>query len=77
VPKGYSSVSEAKKTIFWNRYGLPDFIFLFLGELGTCTRKIICMRGVDLGEKVHFVKVGVLEFISKGIIYTINYAFEK
>jgi hypothetical protein len=77
VPKGYSSVSEAKKTIFWSRYGLPDFIFLFLGELGTCTRKIIRTGGVDLGKKVHFVEGGVLKFISKGIMYTINYAYEK
>jgi hypothetical protein len=77
VPKGYSSVLEANITIFWSRYGLPDFIFLFLGELCTCTRKIICTGGVDLSEKVHFVEGGVLKFISKGIIYTINYAFEK
>jgi hypothetical protein len=64
--------SEAKKTIFWSTYGLPDFIFSFLGEVGTSTRKIIRMGGVNLCEKVHFVEGGVLKFISKGIIYTIN-----
>jgi hypothetical protein len=31
-----NKVLEAKKTIFWNRYGLKNFIFLFLVELGTC-----------------------------------------
>jgi hypothetical protein len=34
--EGDNRVLEAKKTTFWSRYGLRNFIFLFLVELGTC-----------------------------------------
>jgi hypothetical protein len=32
MPKGDSRVLDAKKTLFLRRYGLWDFIFLFLDE---------------------------------------------
>jgi hypothetical protein len=42
-----NKVLEAKKTIFWSKYGLRDFIFLFLVELGTCLKNLIPIRGVE------------------------------
>ena len=46
-PKGNNRVLEAKKTTFWSKYGLQDFIFLFLVELGTCLQNLIPTRGVE------------------------------
>jgi hypothetical protein len=47
MPERYSSVSEAKKTIFGLRYGLWDFTFLFLLELGTCVQNLIFTKVVE------------------------------
>jgi hypothetical protein len=51
-----SSVSWAKKTIFGHRYGLLDFTFLFLVELGTCVQNLTSTRGVDIEKKIIFHK---------------------
>jgi hypothetical protein len=40
---------EAKKTIFGRRYGLPDFIFLLLVELGTCVQNLMFTKVVRVG----------------------------
>jgi hypothetical protein len=40
-------VLEAKQTNFFSRYGLWDFIFLFLGELDTCLQNLISTRSVE------------------------------
>jgi hypothetical protein len=46
MPKRYNSVLGAKKTIFGHRYGLPDFTFWFLVELGTCVpKKLFSAKG--------------------------------
>jgi hypothetical protein len=34
MPERYNRVLECKKTIFWTRYRMSLFTFLFLGELG-------------------------------------------
>jgi hypothetical protein len=39
--------SEAKKTIFGRRYGLPDFTFLFVVELGTCEQNLRFTKVVE------------------------------
>jgi hypothetical protein len=57
VPERYSSVLEAKKTIFGLRYGLPDFTFSFLVELGTCVQNLIFTK---VAKKIIFRK-GVAE----------------
>jgi hypothetical protein len=54
VPKRDSSVLEAKKTIFGRRYGLPDFIFLFSVELGTCMQNLIFTKVVKGLQKTIF-----------------------
>jgi hypothetical protein len=46
VLEGNSRVLEAKKTIFWSKHGLGDFIFMFLVELDTCLETLIPIRGV-------------------------------
>jgi hypothetical protein len=45
--EGYNNVLEAKKTIFWSRYGLVDFRFLFLDELDTCPQDCVLMRHME------------------------------
>jgi hypothetical protein len=47
VPKRDSSVLEAKKTILGHRYGLLNFTFLFLVELGTYEQNLTSTRGVE------------------------------
>jgi hypothetical protein len=47
VPERASSVSRAKKTIFGHKYGLPDFSFLFLIELGPHVQNLTSTRGVE------------------------------
>jgi hypothetical protein len=78
LPKGYNAVLEAQKTIFWNRIGFPDFIFLFLGELGTCLEDLILMRDVEPYENGHFPQGGMLKFTYKGyFFFTLKEAYEK
>jgi hypothetical protein len=60
VPKRDSSLSGAKKTIFGRRYGLLDFTFLFLVELGTCVQNLTYTRGVEHWENIYFPQ-GVAE----------------
>jgi hypothetical protein len=43
----YNSVVEVEKTIFGSRYGLLDFMFLFLVKLGTCVQNIIFTKVVE------------------------------
>jgi hypothetical protein len=62
VPKRYSSVLGAKKTIFGLRYGLPDFIFLFLVELGICVQNLIFTKVVEGCQKNYFPQRGMLKF---------------
>jgi hypothetical protein len=77
VPERYSSVSGAKKTIFGRRYGLPDFTFLFLFELGTCVQNLIFTKVVEGCQKNHFPQRGMLKFTYKGRFLTIKIAYEK
>jgi hypothetical protein len=52
MPERYNSVLGAKKTIFGLRYGLPDFTFLFLVELGTCVQNLIFTKVVESCQKI-------------------------
>jgi hypothetical protein len=61
VPERYSSVLEAKKTIFGCRYGLLEFKFLFLGELGTCVQNLIFTKVVEGCQKNYFSQRGYAE----------------
>jgi hypothetical protein len=47
MPERYSSVLGAKKTIFGLKYGMLDFTFLFLVELGTCVQNLIFTKVVE------------------------------
>jgi hypothetical protein len=76
-PERDSSVLEAKKTIFGHRYGLPDFIFLFLFELDTCVQNIIFTKVVEGCQKNHFLQGGMPKFTYKGRLLTIKIAYEK
>jgi hypothetical protein len=77
VPERYSSVSEAKKTIFGRRYGFPEFKFLFLGELGTCEQNLIFIKVVEGCQKNKFPQRGMLKFKYKGRFLSIKIAYEK
>jgi hypothetical protein len=77
VPERYSSVLEAKKTIFGRRYGLPEFKFLFLGELGTCVQNLIFIKVVESCQKFIFRKGGMLKFKYKEWLLSIKIAYEK
>jgi hypothetical protein len=72
-----NNVSEAKKTIFGCRYGLLDFIFLFLFELGTCVQNLIFTKVVEGCQRNYFLQRGMLKFTYKGHILTIKIAYEK
>jgi hypothetical protein len=72
-----SSVLEAKKTIFWHRYGLPDLKFLFIVELGTCVENLIFTKGVEGCQKIYFPRRGMQKFTYKGRFWTIKIAYEK
>jgi hypothetical protein len=54
VLEGNNTVLEAKKTILSSIYGLQNFIFLFLGELGTCLQNLMPTIGVEHRENNHF-----------------------
>jgi hypothetical protein len=77
VPERYSSVSGATKTISGLRYGLPDFTFLFLVELGTCVENLIFNKVVEGCQKNYFSQRGMLKFTYKGRFLTIKIAYEK
>jgi hypothetical protein len=77
APERDSSVLEAKKTIFGRRYGLLDFIFLFLLELGTCAPNLIFTKVVEGCQKFYFPQRGMLKFTYKGRFLTIKIAYEK
>jgi hypothetical protein len=66
-----------QKTIFGHRYGLPDFIFLFLFELGTCVQDLIFTKVVEGCQKYYFPQRGMLKFTYKGRFLTIKLAYEK
>jgi hypothetical protein len=76
-PERDSSVLEAKKTIFGHRYGLPDFIFLFLFELDMCVQNLIFTKVVEGGQKNHFPQRGMLKFTYNRRFVTIKIAYEK
>jgi hypothetical protein len=76
APKWYSSDSGAKKTIFRHRYGLPNFTFLFLVELGTCVQNLIFTKVVEGFQKHYFPQRGTLKFTYKGRFLTIKVAYE-
>jgi hypothetical protein len=71
LPKGYSSVLEAKKTTFSSRYGMRKFVSLFVSGLGTCPQKLILIWDVEPCENNHFVEEGMLKFTYKGRFLTI------
>jgi hypothetical protein len=77
MPKRDSSVLEAKKTFFGRRYGLQDFIFLFLFELGTCVQNFIFTKALEGCQKNYFPQRGMLKFTYKGRFLTITIAYEK
>jgi hypothetical protein len=77
APKRDSSVLEAKKTIFWHWYGLPDLKFLFVVELGTCVQNLIFTKGVEGYQKYYFPQRGMLKFTYKGRFWTLKIAYEK
>jgi hypothetical protein len=77
MPERDSSVLEAKKTIFGRRYGLPDFIFLFLFELGTCVQNLIFTKVLKGCQKNYFPQRGMLKFTYIGHFLTIKLAYEK
>jgi hypothetical protein len=77
VPERYSSVSGAKKIIFGLRYGLWDFTFLFLVELGTCVQNLIFTKVVEGYQKYYFPQRGMLKFTYKGRFLTIKIAYQK
>jgi hypothetical protein len=66
-----------KETIFGLRYGLPDFIFLFLVELGTCVQNLIFTKVVEGCQNNYFPQRGMLKFTYKGRFLTIKIAYEK
>jgi hypothetical protein len=77
MPERYSSVLGAKKTIFGLRYGLWDFTFLFLVELGTCVQNLIFTKVVEGCQKKYFPQRGMLKFTYKGRFLTTKIAYEK
>jgi hypothetical protein len=77
VPKRYSNVLGAKKTIFGRRYAFPDFTFLFLVELGTRVQNLIFTKVVEGCQKKYFPQKGMLKFTYKGRFLTIKIAYEK
>jgi hypothetical protein len=77
VPERYSSVSGAKRAIFGLRYGLLDFTFLFLVELGTCVKNLIFTKVVEGCQKNYFPPRGMLKFTYKGRFLTIKIAYER
>jgi hypothetical protein len=66
-----------QKTIFGLRYGLLDFTFLFLVELGTCVQNLIFTKVVEGCQKNYFPQRGMLKFTYKGRFLTIKIAYEK
>jgi hypothetical protein len=66
-----------KKTIFGLKYGLPDFTFLFLVELGTCVQNLIFTKVVEGCQKKYFPQRGMLKSTYKGRFLTIIIAYEK
>jgi hypothetical protein len=67
-----------KKSIFGLRYGLPDFTFLFLVELGTCVQNLIFTKVVEGCQKNYFPQRGMLKFTYKDrFFFTIKIAYEK
>jgi hypothetical protein len=77
MPKRDSSVLEAQKTIFGRRYGLPDFIFLFLVELDTCVQNLMFTKIIKGWQKIYFPPRGMLKFTYKGHFLTIKIACEN
>jgi hypothetical protein len=63
MPEEDNKVLEAKKPVFYSRYGFWDFIFLFLVELGTCLHNLIPKKSVEH----YFPQGGVLKFTYKDI----------
>jgi hypothetical protein len=77
MPKRDSNVLEAKRTIFGRRFGLPDFIFLFLVELGTCVKNHMFTKVIKGWQKIYFPPRDMLKFTYKGCFLTIKIAYEK
>jgi hypothetical protein len=53
-PRGIAKFWRPKNHFFYGRYGLLNFLFLFLGELGTYVQNLISTNGVDHREKNDF-----------------------
>jgi hypothetical protein len=77
MPKRYSRVSEAQKTIFLSSYGMSLFGFLFIDKLGTCPQNFACMGGVEHGGKIHFPQWGILKFTYKGQFLAMKKTYEN
>jgi hypothetical protein len=52
-------------------------IFLFLSELGTCPQNLIPTRGVEHGEKNHFLQGGMLKFTYKKLFFDKKKTYNK
>jgi hypothetical protein len=55
VHEGDNRVLEAKKTIFWNLYGMGLIEFVFIDELGTCPQNLIFTRAWNIEKKIIFL----------------------
>jgi hypothetical protein len=77
MPERYISVSGARKTIFGPRYGLPDFTFLFLVELGAYVQNLIFTKVVEWLPKKKNSAKGYAEIHIQRPFLTIKIAYEK
>jgi hypothetical protein len=77
VPERYNNILGARKNIFGLRYGLPDFTFLFVVDLGTCVQNLIFTKVVEGCQKNYLPQKDMLKFTYKGRFLTIKIAYEK
>jgi hypothetical protein len=73
---GITEFLRQKKSNLSSRYGLWDFIFLFLGELGDVYKIAYPQEVWNIERKIGFHKV-LLKFIYKGHFLTIKKAYRK
>jgi hypothetical protein len=66
-----------RKLFFGVKYGLRDFILLFLVELVTCLQNLIPSRGMEHWEKNYFPQEGMLKFTYKDSFLTIKKSYKK
>jgi hypothetical protein len=62
---------------FWSKYGLKDFKFLFLGELGTCLQSLIFTRLMETSKNRHFAQRGYAEIYRQRLFFDNKKVYEK